>query len=69
MRTTRARIPNQTALIAGTRELAISAGVRRHAPRVIAAIDLDDEARARRVEVSDETEQRYLATKCNAELA
>jgi len=33
------------------------------AASVIAAIDLDDEADARRVEVSDETEQRYLATK------
>jgi hypothetical protein len=37
-------------------ELSISAGIRGHAPRVIAAIDLDDQADAGRIEVSDEAE-------------
>ena len=48
-------------------ELVVAAGIRGRAPRVIAAIDLDDEARARRIEVSDE-EQRHLAPKRDAEL-
>jgi len=54
--------------VAGTCELAIAARIRGHAPRVIAAIDLDDEARARHVEVSDEAEQRDLPPKGDAEL-
>jgi hypothetical protein len=36
---------------------------------VIAAIDLDDETRARRIEVSDEAEQRDLPPKGDTELA
>jgi len=55
--------------VAGARELSISAGIRGHAPCVIAAIDLDDEACARRVEVSDEAEQGDLPPERDAELA
>ena len=55
-------------VIAGSRELAIAARVRDRAPLVIAAIDLDDETRARRIEVSDEAEQRDLPPKRDADL-
>ena len=54
--------------IASAGELAISARIRGHAARVIAAVDLDDEARAGRIEVSDEAEQRHLPPKRDAEL-
>jgi len=52
--------------IASAGELAISARIRRHAARVIAAVDLDHEARAGGIEVSDETEQRHLPPKRDA---
>lgn len=55
--------------IASARELSMTLGIRGHAPCVIAAIDLDDEPRRRRIEVRDEAEQRNLPTKGDAELA
>jgi len=55
--------------ISGALELAIAARIRAHAQRVITAINLDDEARARRVEVRDETEERDLPPKGDAKLA
>jgi len=42
--------------ISSTCELAIATRIRGHAASVITAIDLDNEPRAGRVEVSDETE-------------
>jgi acetylornithine deacetylase/succinyl-diaminopimelate desuccinylase-like protein len=55
--------------IAGACELAISARIRGDALSVIAAIDLDYEARAARIEVIDEAEQRDLPPKGDPELA
>src|SRR6188768_1508342 len=50
-------------------KLAVATLVRAHAARVIAAIDLYDQATTRRIEVSDEPEQRHLAPKRDPELA
>src|SRR6478736_3825868 len=54
--------------IASTCELAITARVRAGAACVIAAIDLDDETKTWRVEVSNESEQRNLTPKGDPEL-
>jgi len=55
--------------VAGAHELSIAACIRGHAVRVIAAIDLDDEACAGRVEVGNEAEQRDLPPEGDTELA
>ena len=55
--------------VAGAGELATSTSVRGYAATVIAAVDLDDEARARRIEASDEAEQGDLPPERDAELA
>jgi len=50
-------------------ELAIAERIRGFPACVIGAINLDDEARARRMEGSDEPEQRNLPPKRDTELA
>ena len=60
---------NARGAVARTCELAIAARVSTHAPLVIDAVNLDYEPDARRIEVSNEAEQRDLPPKCDAELA
>jgi len=55
--------------VAGAGKLEVATRIRGGAPLVIAAIDFDDEARARRIEVSDEAEQRDLRSDDHAEAA
>ena len=54
--------------IAGPGKLAIPARVGALAPRVIAAINFNDQPNGWREEVHDEAKQRHLAPKRNAEL-